>query len=126
MKGYRAGEIALLLFPFAEATGAKRRPALIIRDTGDEDVIVCRGRKTRPWRCLTTRDRPHRSSLLRCRGAPFTQKTTGYRLRVLRRLRVLCVVSSSFILSFVAEAWPDPYHTAYAFAWQDWHTGRAS
>ena len=42
MKDYRAGEIVLLLFPFADATGAKRRPALIIRDTGDEDVIVCR------------------------------------------------------------------------------------
>ncbi len=42
MKEYHAGEIVLVLFPFADASGAKRRPALIIRDTGDEDVIVCR------------------------------------------------------------------------------------
>ena len=42
MKEYHAGEIVLLLFPFADATGAKRRPALIIHDTGDEDIIVCR------------------------------------------------------------------------------------
>lgn len=42
MKEYHDGEIVLVLFPFADASGAKRRPALIIRDTGDEDVIVCR------------------------------------------------------------------------------------
>ena len=42
MKIYRPGEIVLLLFPFADATGAKRRPALIILDTGDEDIIVFR------------------------------------------------------------------------------------
>ncbi len=33
MKIYRPGEIVLLVFPFAEATGAKRRPALVILDT---------------------------------------------------------------------------------------------
>jgi len=42
MKAYRSGEIVLLSFPFADATEAKRRPALIILDTGDEDVIVAR------------------------------------------------------------------------------------
>ena len=42
MKIYRPGEIVLLLFPFTDATGAKRRPALVILDTGDEDIIVFR------------------------------------------------------------------------------------
>ena len=42
MKIYRPGEIVLLSFPFTDATGAKRRPALVILDTGDEDIIVFR------------------------------------------------------------------------------------
>lgn len=42
MKAYRSGEIVLLSFPFADTTGAKRRPALVILDTGDEDIIVVR------------------------------------------------------------------------------------
>jgi mRNA interferase MazF len=42
MKAYRSGEIVLLSFPFADTTGAKRRPALVILDTGDEDTIVVR------------------------------------------------------------------------------------
>lgn len=42
MKAYRPGEIVLVSFPYADATGAKRRPALIVLDTGDEDVVVAR------------------------------------------------------------------------------------
>jgi len=42
MKSYQAGEVVLLSFPFADATGAKRRPALVLLDTGDEDVVVAR------------------------------------------------------------------------------------
>jgi len=42
VKEYRSGEIVLLSFPFADTAGAKRRPALVILDTGDEDIIVAR------------------------------------------------------------------------------------
>ena len=42
MKSYRPGEVVLLSFPFADATGAKRRPALVLLDTGDEDIVVAR------------------------------------------------------------------------------------
>lgn len=42
METYRPGEVVLLSFPFADAEGAKRRPALILLDTGDEDTIVSR------------------------------------------------------------------------------------
>jgi len=42
MKDYRPGEVVLLSFPFADAAGAKRRPALVILDTGDEDIVVAR------------------------------------------------------------------------------------
>lgn len=39
---YRPGEIVLLSFPFSDMTEMKRRPALILLDTGDEDIIVAR------------------------------------------------------------------------------------
>ncbi|MFL5806737.1 MAG: type II toxin-antitoxin system PemK/MazF family toxin [Roseiflexaceae bacterium] len=42
MKQYSAGEILLLSFPFTDATGAKRRPALILLDLGDDDIVVAR------------------------------------------------------------------------------------
>ena len=42
MQNYRSGEIVLLAFPFAGATGAKRRPALVLLDTGDDDIVVAR------------------------------------------------------------------------------------
>jgi mRNA interferase MazF len=42
VKDYRPGEIVLLSFPFADAAGAKRRPALVVLDVGDQDVLVVR------------------------------------------------------------------------------------
>ncbi|PJH75015.1 MAG: growth inhibitor [Anaerolineae bacterium CG_4_9_14_0_8_um_filter_58_9] len=42
MKDYCPGELVLLSFPFADVMGAKRRPALVIFDAGDEDIVVAR------------------------------------------------------------------------------------
>ena len=42
MESYRPGEVVLLAFPFADAAGAKRRPALVLLDTGDADIVVGR------------------------------------------------------------------------------------
>ena len=42
LKHYSAGDILLLSFPFTDATAAKRRPALALLDTGDEDIVVVR------------------------------------------------------------------------------------
>ena len=42
MKRYRPGEVVLLLFPFTGRQGAKRRPALVLLDTGDSDIVVAR------------------------------------------------------------------------------------
>ena len=42
MEHYPPGEVVLLTFPFADAMGAKRRPALVVLDTGDQDFIVAR------------------------------------------------------------------------------------
>jgi mRNA interferase MazF len=41
MKQYRAGDILLIAFPFSSG-GAKRRPAMVLADVGDNDVIVAR------------------------------------------------------------------------------------
>ncbi|RKY59086.1 MAG: type II toxin-antitoxin system PemK/MazF family toxin [Candidatus Latescibacterota bacterium] len=42
MESYRPGDVVLLSFPFVDVAGVKRRPALVLLDTGDEDVIVAR------------------------------------------------------------------------------------
>ena len=42
MQNYQPGEVLLLSFPFVDAAGSKRRPALALVDTGDEDIIVAR------------------------------------------------------------------------------------
>ena len=42
MASYQSGEIVLLRFPFSDATGSKRRPALVLLDTGDNDILVAR------------------------------------------------------------------------------------
>ena len=42
MPSFAAGDIVLLQFPFTDAAGSKRRPALVLLDTGDEDIVVAR------------------------------------------------------------------------------------
>jgi mRNA interferase MazF len=39
---YDPGDVLLLRFPFTDAAGFKQRPALVVLDTGDEDVVVVR------------------------------------------------------------------------------------
>lgn len=39
---YTPGELVFVLFPFVDSTGAKRRPALVLLDTGDDDIVVAR------------------------------------------------------------------------------------
>jgi mRNA interferase MazF len=42
MTSYKLGEIVLMRFPYTDNITTKKRPALIIKDTNDGDVIVCR------------------------------------------------------------------------------------
>jgi len=42
MDKLRFGDIVLLKFPFTDSKTFKRRPALIINDFNDGDIIVCR------------------------------------------------------------------------------------
>jgi mRNA interferase MazF len=42
MQQYSFGAIVLLAFPFSNSMGAKRRPALVLLDTGDQDIVVAR------------------------------------------------------------------------------------
>ena len=42
MKKYEFGEIVLLSFPMANYFDIKKRPALVILDTGDEDFLAAR------------------------------------------------------------------------------------
>ena len=42
MENYKLGEIVLIAFPFSDAKELKRRPALVLLDVGDEDIMVAR------------------------------------------------------------------------------------
>ncbi|MCK4811611.1 MAG: type II toxin-antitoxin system PemK/MazF family toxin [Methanosarcinales archaeon] len=42
MRNYQIGEIVLLAFPYADQRGVKRRPALVLLDAGNGDVVVAR------------------------------------------------------------------------------------
>lgn len=42
MTNYRSGELILVAFPFSDGNLLKRRPALVLKDTGDNDLIVAR------------------------------------------------------------------------------------
>jgi mRNA interferase MazF len=42
MLSCQPGEVLLLTFPFVDGVNSKRRPALVLIDTGDEDIIVVR------------------------------------------------------------------------------------
>jgi mRNA interferase MazF len=42
MTRYQSSEVLLLSFPFSNATSAKRRPALVLLDTRDDDILVAR------------------------------------------------------------------------------------
>ena len=42
MDNFQPGAVVLIAFPFTDAVGQKRRPALILLDTSDPDVVVAR------------------------------------------------------------------------------------
>ena len=39
---YTFGDVVLIAFPFVEDARVKKRPALVLLDTGDDDVLVAR------------------------------------------------------------------------------------
>jgi mRNA interferase MazF len=39
---YKPGDVVLVKFPFTSGAGSKLRPALVILDTGDADLVVAR------------------------------------------------------------------------------------
>jgi mRNA interferase MazF len=42
MTTYRPGDVVLLAFPFTDGIRQKQRPALVLLDTGDPDIVVAR------------------------------------------------------------------------------------
>ena len=42
MSKIETGNIVLLKFPFSDGLSYKRRPALVLKDLEDDDIIVCR------------------------------------------------------------------------------------
>ena len=45
---YRPGEIVLLEFPHTDGVGLSRRPALVLIDSGDADIVIARVTRQAP------------------------------------------------------------------------------
>lgn len=42
MTNYQPGDLILVAFPYAGGTPAKNRPAMVVLDTGNSDIVVAR------------------------------------------------------------------------------------
>lgn len=42
MTDYKLGEVILIAFPYTNGVGSKKRPALVLYDAGDPDILVAR------------------------------------------------------------------------------------
>jgi mRNA interferase MazF len=42
MTNYRTGDLLLVMFPFAHGGRGKQRPAIVLLDEGDDDVLLAR------------------------------------------------------------------------------------
>ena len=42
MASFRTGAVVLIKFPFTDGSGAKKRPALVLLDTNDHDLLLAR------------------------------------------------------------------------------------
>jgi mRNA interferase MazF len=42
MTNYQPGDVLLVIFPFVQGGQGKQRPALVIADTGDSDIVMAR------------------------------------------------------------------------------------
>ena len=42
MTNYQPGDLVLIAFPYADSTRTKNRPALVLLDTGNSDIVVAR------------------------------------------------------------------------------------
>ena len=51
---YKWGDVVLVAFPLSDMSGTRRRPGLVLYDSGDEDVMLAR---------ITTQDARHESDV---------------------------------------------------------------
>ncbi len=51
---YRWGDVVLVAFPLSDMSGTRRRPGLVLYDSGDEDVMLAR---------VTTQEARHQADL---------------------------------------------------------------
>jgi mRNA interferase MazF len=106
MRNYQIGEIVLLAFPYTDQRGVKRRPALMLLDTGNGDVVVARvtSRQVQTRYDVKLIEWKHAGLLLpsvvRLHKLATLQKTL-----VERRLGVLTTKDSSRVKAKIQRIW---------------------
>jgi mRNA interferase MazF len=98
MINYKPGGLVLIDFPFTGGAQVKRRPALVLLDTGDDDVLVAR---------VTSQERQHDFDveITDWQGA-------GLLLPSIARLHKLATLEKSLIVKTLGSLQPADYRSA--------------
>jgi mRNA interferase MazF len=108
LESYRFGEILLLDFPYTDGAGASRRPALVLLDTGDNDVVVSRvtGQPARDQYDIEVNDLG--SAGLRLQSIVRLHKLATLKKRLVqRRLGSLSEVDQNRVRQALGGMWTD-------------------
>ena len=89
-KLHAPGEILLASLVFTSQGGAKKRPVLVIRDGGDDDLLVApvTGQAVPANYDVMLRDWQQRTERPACRLEEFQQKVGQFDARVLKEVRM--------------------------------------
>lgn len=100
MMSYPRGDIVLVAFPYSSGVQSRTRPALIILDTGDPDVLVAR---------ITTQlyQTPHDVTIADWRGA-------GLLARSVVRLHKLATLEKALLQRRLGALQPADHHAVAA------------
>jgi mRNA interferase MazF len=106
MTNYRTGDLLLVMFPFAHGGRGKQRPAIVLLDDGDDDVLLAR---------VTTQDRHTRfdvtiadwqgAGLLAPSVVRVHKLATIHKTLVKRRLGSLSERDRASVASNLAQLW---------------------
>lgn len=92
MINYKPGDLVLIDFPFSGGAQTKRRPALVLLDAGDADVLVAR---------ITSQERQHDLDV-----EIADWKKTGLLLPSIARLHKLATLEKSLIVKTLGSLQP--------------------
>jgi mRNA interferase MazF len=106
MPNYSPAEVILLTFPYTDTASAKQRPALVLLDVGDDDVLVARITSRTPTTHFDVELRDwHQEGLLLPSTVRVHKIATVEKRLVKRKLGTLSAEDWKRIRACVARLW---------------------